>query len=103
MAHDDEGRKRHLDASWTVTLDDLMDAGQCKGARGVLEWSVADLAARSGVSRDTIKRLEAGNDKIQLNNLLAVRDALRAAGITFASDGLGRKHIVFETDKKASI
>ena len=65
---------------------------QIKAARALLDWTQEDLAAASGVSEPTIKRLEANDDpeiggrpetaeKIQL--------ALEAAGIYFIEENGG--------------
>lgn len=62
---------------------DLTDA-QTRGARGILVWSVSDLASASGVSASTIRRIEEGEAKsIRHNSRVLVREALENAGIVF--------------------
>ncbi|ODT27068.1 MAG: hypothetical protein ABS54_06410 [Hyphomicrobium sp. SCN 65-11] len=62
---------------------------QLRAARALLGWSQDDLAARSGVSKPTIARLELGTGK--LAGYASTRDkvvgALEAAGVTFLADG----------------
>ena len=61
-----------------------MLAVQCKMARVALGIGVRDLAKISGVSTDTISRLEAG-EELKPRTLAAVRSALEAAGIIFTN------------------
>jgi transcriptional regulator with XRE-family HTH domain len=62
---------------------------QLRAARALLGWSQEDLAARSGVSKPTIARLELGSG--ELAGYARTRDkvvgALEAAGVTFLDDG----------------
>jgi len=55
---------------------------QVRAARAILKWSVADLAAESGVSVSTIKRLESvdGIPNIQTSKLQAIHDAILKTG-----------------------
>lgn len=57
-----------------------LSGAQVRAARGILKWSVADLATASGISASTIKRLESVDDipNIQTGNLQAIYDALVA-------------------------
>ena len=57
-----------------------LSGAQVRAARGILKWSVADLAEASDVSASTIKRLESVDDipNIQTANLQAIYDALVA-------------------------
>jgi transcriptional regulator with XRE-family HTH domain len=61
---------------------------QIKASRALLGWSQADLAAASGVSEPTIKRLEAGEGalggRLETGDKLQV--ALQQAGIVFFSE-----------------
>lgn len=51
-------------------------------ARAALDWSVRDLAEKSGVHRNTITRLEKGADG-HAPTLAALRVALENAGVIF--------------------
>ncbi len=65
---------------------------QVKAARALLNWSQTQLAAASGVSIPTIKRLEAedGNLGGRDDTAAKIRDALRGAGIEFTNEnGMG--------------
>jgi transcriptional regulator with XRE-family HTH domain len=59
---------------------------QIKAARALLGWSQDDLAAHSGVSVPTIKRLEApGKFRVSDEIRLKLETALQAAGIEFTN------------------
>ena len=65
---------------------------QIKAARALLGWSQDDLAARSGVSQPTIKRLEAEGGELggRAETGEKIRRALQKAGIEFTNgDGPG--------------
>ncbi|MGY0834952.1 helix-turn-helix domain-containing protein [Azospirillum argentinense] len=61
-------------------------SAQFRMARAALEWTVRDLAAKAGVHRNTIARIEAG-EASHGPTLAAVRRALEDAGIIFLSAG----------------
>ncbi len=56
---------------------------QCRAARALLNWSQPDLAEATGLTRETIANLERGAHTPQPKNLVALREALEAAGIEF--------------------
>jgi transcriptional regulator with XRE-family HTH domain len=59
---------------------------QIKAARALLGWSQEDLAAHSGVSVPTVKRLEApGKFRVSGEARLKIEAALEAAGIVFTN------------------
>jgi DNA-binding XRE family transcriptional regulator len=59
---------------------------QIKAARALLGWSQEDLAANSGVSVPTIKRLEApGKFRVSDEARLKMEAALESAGIVFTN------------------
>ncbi|MGJ4898636.1 MULTISPECIES: helix-turn-helix domain-containing protein [unclassified Bradyrhizobium] len=60
-----------------------MTPDQSRAARGLLDWSQAELAARSNLSESTIRDFEKGRRIPSINNLAAVRRALEAAGVHF--------------------
>jgi len=49
----------------------------------LLDWSQAELAARSNLSESTIRDFEKGRRIPSINNLAAIRRALEAAGVEF--------------------
>ncbi|WP_315785456.1 helix-turn-helix transcriptional regulator [Bradyrhizobium sp. SZCCHNPS1003] len=60
-----------------------MTPDQSRAARGLLDWSQAELAARSNLSESTIRDFEKGRRIPSINNLAAVRRALEGAGVQF--------------------
>jgi predicted transcriptional regulator len=62
---------------------------QIKAARALLGWSQDDLAARSGVSQPTIKRLEAEGGELggRVETGEKICRALEKAGIEFTNGG----------------
>ncbi|WP_092236304.1 helix-turn-helix transcriptional regulator [Bradyrhizobium sp. Gha] len=60
-----------------------MTPDQSRAARGLLDWSQAELAARSNLSESTIRDFEKGRRVPSINNLAAVRRALEEAGVEF--------------------
>ena len=62
-----------------------LTGAQLRAARGMLNWSVKQLAARTGMSAAVIRRLEEQNGLLRLpdETLTTLRDALSSAGIEF--------------------
>lgn len=59
----------------------MMTPEQCRAARGWLEWSQDELAARASVSLSTIRNFEKGRNAPIKNNLEAMQRAFEAAGV----------------------
>ena len=77
---EDRGDAGEGDAQHLPTLT----GSQIRGARGLLDWSLAQLASASGVSVSTIKRMEDGNEgSTRASKSEAVRRALQTGGIIF--------------------
>jgi len=65
-------------------------ARHIRGARGLLDWSVEDLAREAGVGVDAIRRWEAGTQKPRNATREKVRQAFEAHRIEFLDgDGPG--------------
>jgi DNA-binding XRE family transcriptional regulator len=67
-------------------------AAQIRAARGMLNWTQAELAARAGLHVRTIERAERGEGmpRITVRTLEAITRALEAGGIEFLQhQGLG--------------
>jgi transcriptional regulator with XRE-family HTH domain len=62
---------------------------QVRMARAALNWSLADLAAASGVHRNTISNFETGKFGGSDEALAAIRAALEAAGVEFIAENGG--------------
>jgi transcriptional regulator with XRE-family HTH domain len=58
---------------------------QSRAARGLVEWSQAELAAKSHLSESTIRDFEKGRRLPTVNNLEAIRRALESAGVEFTN------------------
>jgi len=59
-------------------------SAQIRAARGLLKWTVRELADRSGVHRNTITKIEADQAK-HGPTIAAVVHALEAAGVEFTN------------------
>lgn len=65
-----------------------ISAAHFRGARALLDWSIEDLSAKSGVSVSSIRRLESGESaSIRKPTLAAIKAALEEGGVFF----FGRK------------
>jgi transcriptional regulator with XRE-family HTH domain len=65
-----------------------MKAVQLRMARAALAWGVRDLATRSGVTANTVTRIENGADAKQ-STIDRLRSALEDAGIEFIEENGG--------------
>jgi transcriptional regulator with XRE-family HTH domain len=67
----------------------MLTSEQIRGARGMLRLEQQDLAERSGVSLETVKRIEQipGPISALASTAAALQKALEAAGIEFTNDG----------------
>lgn len=63
----------------------MITSGQIKAARALLNWTVQELADRSGIGFTTVVRMEAsdGIPASQVKTLDAVRKVLEKSGIEF--------------------
>jgi transcriptional regulator with XRE-family HTH domain len=70
------------------SIDKSLTSEQCRGGRGLLNWTQEDLAGRCNVSRATIATFESGA-QIARNNHIAIRLALEKGGILFIEQNGG--------------
>ncbi|PYC47268.1 transcriptional regulator [Litorivita pollutaquae] len=54
-------------------------------ARAALRWSVRDLADKSGITANTISRIENGSDT-RTSTIESIRKALEAGGVIFVPE-----------------
>jgi DNA-binding transcriptional regulator YiaG len=78
---------------------ETMTPEQSRAARGWLDWSQAELAAKASVSISTVRDFEAHRRDPISNNLTAMRVALETEGISFV-DGGGASGITFAKRKR---
>ncbi|MEM6780531.1 MAG: helix-turn-helix transcriptional regulator, partial [Pseudomonadota bacterium] len=65
---------------------------QIRGARGILDWSQADLSERTGISATSIGSIENGQSTPRASTLDAIRKAFESAGVEFIGlDGVRTK------------
>jgi PAS domain S-box-containing protein len=72
-------------------------AADLRGARAMLGWSIARLAAESGVSQSTIKRLEAGEQEkrvVRKANMERLASTLVSAGLSFGWERDGAVRVI---------
>lgn len=79
-------KKSNFDGALNVTE---ISPAQCRGARGMLGWSQAELAAAAQVSRPTIVDFERGVRVPHAGNLASIIAALERAGIEFTPENGG--------------
>ena len=64
-------------------VDGIFSPGLCRAARGLANWSQAELAKRAHVSRSTVADFERGTRYPVYNNLQALIRTLEEAGVVF--------------------
>ncbi|WP_349262499.1 helix-turn-helix transcriptional regulator [Geminicoccus sp.] len=68
----------------------MLTAAQCRAARGLLDWTQEELAARAGVSRSTVRGFENGQHELHRASAAVMRAALEGAGVVLIeADELG--------------
>lgn len=66
----------------------MVTSAQIRAARGLLNWTVRDLAERSGVHRNTVTRIET-DATAPGHSISAMQAALEAAGVEFIPENGG--------------
>ncbi len=59
----------------------IMSPAQCRGARGLLNWSQGELADKAGVSRSTVKDFETERHALHHSTERLLIDAIEAGGV----------------------
>ncbi len=63
-----------------------ISVGQCRAARALLGWTIAELAEAAGVSTMTVNRFESGT-AINVASSTALESAILAAGVILIDAG----------------
>jgi transcriptional regulator with XRE-family HTH domain len=72
----------------------LIYAAKIRAARGLLNWSQGELAERSGVSKQSVTRIENGTMDPRFSTITALYQAIRSAGVELGDDANGISGIV---------
>ena len=78
-----------------------MKPEQSRAARGVLSWSLQDLADKSGLSSQAVQRFEAGTSDPHPDTILKMEKAFDLAGIELLAGGARLKQnirVIYEGD-----
>ncbi len=67
-----------------------LTGAQIRAARGILRWSVRDLAERAKVSSATVRRLEESDGAVDDDEIGAICRTLRHAGVEFFAAEIGK-------------
>jgi transcriptional regulator with XRE-family HTH domain len=67
----------------------MITAAQIRAARGLLKWTQAALASKSGLSIVTLNMIESETVQPRKGSLAAIRQALEEGGVEFIGAGGG--------------
>ena len=67
----------------------MVTSAQVRAGRGLLGWTVRELAERAGVHRNTVTRIETGETAASRAAIEAIRAALEAGGVQFIAENGG--------------
>jgi transcriptional regulator with XRE-family HTH domain len=62
-----------------------MTPPKIRAARGLLNWTVQELAEKAGLDRNTVAQIESGRYASDAETMAAIRRVLEAAGIEFTN------------------
>jgi predicted transcriptional regulator len=68
---------------------DIISAAQLRAARGLLNWSRRELAARAQVGTRTVARIEDGDVRAQKGTMDALQATLESAGVVLIPENGG--------------
>lgn len=63
-----------------------MTSAQVRAARGLINWTIRDLAEQAGVHRNTITNIETGRYAGSSGAIAAIRTVLESAGVEFLDE-----------------
>lgn len=67
----------------------MISAAQCRAARGLLNWTQAELAAAASVGVVTVRQFEGGSAEPRPATLTVIRQAFETAGVHFIPENGG--------------
>jgi transcriptional regulator with XRE-family HTH domain len=70
---------------------------QSRAARGLLDWSQAELGKKANLSESTVRDFEKGRRLPTINNLEAIRRAIESAGVEFIAENGGGAGVRLKT------
>jgi len=76
----------------------MITAAQIRAARGLLKWTQAALAAKSGLSAVTLNMIESETVQPRKSTLAAIRQALESGGVEFIGTGGGGLGVRFRDE-----
>lgn len=79
----------------------MLTRAQVRMARAALEWSVRDLAAKAGVTANTVSRYENGADAMG-DTLTKIQKALEQGGVEFIAENGGGPGVRLKKKKPTS-
>ncbi|MCB1537959.1 MAG: helix-turn-helix transcriptional regulator [Rhodospirillales bacterium] len=71
-----------------------ISTAQIRGARGLLDWSQAELSRRTGISTTSIGNIESGHTQARESTLAVIRAAFERGGIDF----IGKEGVRMQTE-----
>jgi len=83
----------------------LIASAQIRAGRALLRWSAADLSVASGVGTATLQRMEVmdGVPSGQVRTLVAIKEALEAAGVEFVGAPNDHPGVRLRADPKRAV
>ncbi len=83
----------------------MIASAQIRAGRALLRWSAADLSVASGVGTATLQRMEVmdGVPSGQVRTLVAIKEALEAAGVEFVGAPNDHPGVRLRTDPKRTV
>ena len=84
----------------TVPGEVLLTPGQCRAARGFLDWTQEELAERATVSRGTVRDFEKGRHTLHRSTQTLLASAFQAAGVVFLCSDDGESGVMLKTAPK---
>ena len=82
-----------------IAPNPLVYAAQIRAARGLLNWSQGELAERSGVSKQSVTRIENCTMDPRFSTMAALYGSFLSAGVKITMDTDGTVRLAISRDK----